>query len=664
MRYRAVTWTVVVWAVVSFAALAFERFIPVVENEDYLNHPGEYWQQAKSQEIHWRTFNAETLQEARRLDRPIFLLIGHGGNRFARRFDQTLELPRVAERLNRDFVCARIDELNDPKWRSAMLQISRVGQGQMTGFGAFVMSGEGYPLAFFDSAQGNLIQDRLLLAFLREAGLLYASQDTQLKLRMDEENFLLQGGQESVPPSVNAYYGHQQQYLNEPDSGKQFTTASPSRLWPQEWILAEEVGANGLGVSSSRADAGKGPDWIYGGYFLRSLGMGWQEVDPLKMITASAQMLEYKSLAYRRSPQPSDKVIIDRTFHHLVELLSGPIKPTYQTVELGDYNRSSAHSMSYHEFQKSLSAKEQNEAIAWLGMDVRRNPQMIPYLTSKDWDQAEFVTLLDQMRKAHTPEFIEGGFGLTYSRGAAIAALLKCAHYTQDFNQKVDAMTRFATFRNDVRVGPNDVYGNYIQPLRMGNLPDYLAYADAAWSAYMLSGDQEYWDEAYAVVERAMVLFAEDTGVPVIAPQEDLGEAGSRFAVAEIADGYARSCSGLCMQLLSVLAASSRDASARSKLRNQAAALVTDLSAVVEIMPFGAGGFMRGIVQFQSDAVLIAGPDVIGDVSWANPLPVIAGLEPGFMVRYQGSLLGPFSASEARVWTAEHVSSREVRLGE
>ncbi len=63
-----------------------------------------------SEAVEWRRWGQEALDEAQRLDKPLFLSIRHGGSYWSWAMEESFRDPRVAKLLNRDFVPVQEDQ--------------------------------------------------------------------------------------------------------------------------------------------------------------------------------------------------------------------------------------------------------------------------------------------------------------------------------------------------------------------------------------------------------------------------------------------------------------------------------------------------------------------------------------------------------------------------
>ncbi|MCH7945735.1 MAG: DUF255 domain-containing protein, partial [Armatimonadetes bacterium] len=108
--YVAVTFTVVMLAVIGAFARCGRDLVPPQEQNDLAAYQAEFLVRAARQRIKWRTTAMNPFAEARRLDRPLMVFAGGSWCQAARRFDaDVFASPEVAARLNRDFVCVRVD---------------------------------------------------------------------------------------------------------------------------------------------------------------------------------------------------------------------------------------------------------------------------------------------------------------------------------------------------------------------------------------------------------------------------------------------------------------------------------------------------------------------------------------------------------------------------
>ena len=124
--YPMVTFVLVCVSVVGALHYAFSGMIPLPPENSLADQPGEYVQQGSRQPVKWRLLTSETFAEARRLDKPIMLVLGCAWSSLARRADGLLfDAPDLAERINQQFIPVRVDLSQDPAFLSAYLPASR-----------------------------------------------------------------------------------------------------------------------------------------------------------------------------------------------------------------------------------------------------------------------------------------------------------------------------------------------------------------------------------------------------------------------------------------------------------------------------------------------------------------------------------------------------------
>ena len=162
INYSAVTLTVCVLAVIAVLSYLGRELIPPPEPNRLSKYDAEFLSRAKYQPIYWHTTDMESLpvdlvtgsgqsaqiQEpfarAKNEDKPLMLFIGSGWSLGARRFDESVfGSPDIAARLNRDFVCVRIDLSYQPEWRGALLPISSHDGTTDPGFSVWFLQPDG-----------------------------------------------------------------------------------------------------------------------------------------------------------------------------------------------------------------------------------------------------------------------------------------------------------------------------------------------------------------------------------------------------------------------------------------------------------------------------------------------------------------------------------------
>ncbi|MBI3721959.1 MAG: DUF255 domain-containing protein, partial [Fimbriimonas ginsengisoli] len=170
----AVTAAVVgVLALAGLAARILQPAIPPPKLNRLGAEASESLRAAAGQRIDWRTASPEAFAEARRLDRPILLMIAASWCKAARDLDhECLSGSQIQNYLDRSFLCIRVDGQDRPDWLNAFLPVSRLRLDVPfeVGMQIWILDPEGKPFDFIGRVPGEPKFDRReLLARLVQA---------------------------------------------------------------------------------------------------------------------------------------------------------------------------------------------------------------------------------------------------------------------------------------------------------------------------------------------------------------------------------------------------------------------------------------------------------------------------------------------------------------
>src|SRR5260370_37946969 len=101
--------------------------------------PSAYLKSAAHQPVHWRPWGEEAFARSRAEDKPILLDIGAVWCHWCHVMDgESYEDPHVAELLNRDFICVKVDRDERPyvhrRYQPAVAAVTGQGGGPLTAF--------------------------------------------------------------------------------------------------------------------------------------------------------------------------------------------------------------------------------------------------------------------------------------------------------------------------------------------------------------------------------------------------------------------------------------------------------------------------------------------------------------------------------------------------
>lgn len=619
--YGATVFVLLTWLGFTTAAHFGRSAIVPEENLELANNPSRYLAQAAEQKVRWRPMEPSVFTDARRQGRPIFLIIGAGWSRFAADYDELFLQPDVAERLNRDFLCVRVDVTHDPAWSSVFLPLTRAARRDAPGFQMVILTPEGRLIDSPSDAE-LAMSDRFFLAYLQrvqaraaEAGTLEAEE------QQAREIFLLRGGSAGGALDVSTYVGRLA-LLSTTEPGA-YLTIRGARIWPQEWLLLAEWGMREeTNVILRRIVRSPMTDWLKGGFFVRAAGNRYENVEFAKTALGTAGVLDVIGEMHRTHPDPAHRLAGERAFDFLLRDTLGDEGRSYFWAQEDTIGRSARYSFNALSLNERVGPATADYARKHLGLDVQANPRMSvtiarPEVLMSNRRQLEAVLRRLNQENADAP-MESGGVGAYWIQAQSLAAMLRFARRTDDVARVQLALDASRQHRLRMRTGLDEVVAGNARTGFRASLFDYLSYADMAWEAFVTSGDVGWREDGETVLSRALFLFGDafsglHPGVPPDLLATGSGRATSDpFTVAEIVDRNMISASGLAFSVVGRYASLARP-EVRDRMMKRMLRLESRVQMAASQLELGLGGLMRGGLALRSGVVIALGRVPLSD---------------------------------------------------
>ncbi|MEZ5162901.1 MAG: DUF255 domain-containing protein [Fimbriimonadaceae bacterium] len=604
------TFLVTFWILVASVAYLLRPLIPDPEPNLLVNQPGDFVRAAQSQKLKWTLFGSQAFVEARRQDKPILLVTGTGWSKLGQRMDRFFETDDIVRKLNHDFICTRVDTIENPAWRSALLQFRRAEFAEDPTFGMYILTPTGKILLAPSSIQLWQVNDRGLLTMLKTAlerkgsGEFDPAQEQQ-----EESQFWVRGGSLAEPFDPSSYLEKMVSRMD-PSSGG-FRGQSHVRLYPQEWLLMYEMGDDeNLAACISPVLQSPAVNLLDGGFFWDSDSTNWWNVNYSEVASANFDMLDL--LANRAADGDDLSRILAKQLSYRIINQWGDGMPVYRDAFQADNRRSLTYSWTVNRLKSELTPLQQLRAESALGMDVKSNPQLSPYIRRVDaylGQRDEIEKLLEVLRDNRQDGKVTVGdrhdLGV---QARSVAAVFRAALLLEDQFLLGRATAEFHRLQDVMRIGLDDVYRrNFDGAVKPGDLMDYLAYAEMVLATQYFQPNSEVLKEGQAVLDRGVFLARESGGDLVLGNWKDLLPDGDPFTFPDLTDSYSRSAVSKVIHLLVEYGLMSRDP--HTCLMNMARAeqWLERYSSSVDSLSLGAGGFARAANVF-SHPFLVAIP--------------------------------------------------------
>lgn len=675
--YPAVTLLMTALVLMGGAVYVGRRMIPPPEPNRLVSASSDYLLQGANQDIDWWPLSSEAFAEARRLDRPIFLLISAKWSFAGRQADrEAFDNQEVVERLRKDFLCIRVDAAEMPEWLSAYLPVRRAIIGFEPSFQVWVLDPR---LRVFATALREDPRQKMDYVFMID------------RMRQARERWLQIRGKGPTPYNPG----------NEQREDLTILTRGPvlDRIDFDRHLLSLQRGVSAFGgfpvnrFQAVRANcwrfllmmgeteflrASLDPvlltpivDWLDGGFFRLADGEDWKLIEFDKLARQNAEMMALLAKVWTRRQDPLYRHVAEQTYAALAGgFAADGLVRGYRIGDEGEDGRSARDSFPLAFLrggwaESRFSVSERRWLAENLGLEPRANPRMIPYLPSRevfDHDRARLEGMLEQLREAKedVPEQFGGDRqldvnGYVAARILETGRLLASETMIRRGLDLADQLTRFRAGTDEVRHSLRSDAGEH------KGLIDYLAYADAALHAYLCTGATRVFQDGLAVLRRGLELYLDEVGLPNASTYTGLQPIPEGIIAPNLCDDIIESSAAMTMRLLFAYGCIERglDATRPSELLEQARNMMRRLGSAADAMGTRASGYFCAAKQIVQDrCAIVVGRDSVrlsralstmATTSVVAPLLVEPddGVRPGIYIVRSSGLEGPLPPDDA-----------------
>ncbi len=667
--FGIVTGVVVILAALAFLSRALLGTIPKGPENRLAIEQSDYLQQGAHQAIDWYPLTETPFVEARRKDKPVMFVVGNACSSTGRFLDNVVfPAPELRGYIAQNFICVRVDSLDYPEFANAYLPITR-GAANDSGRAGIPTDLQVWFLTPAGELFGYTAQTSVLIPFDQSSFLqrLVAAVDQFDRIRKR----LSEAGQEqradiakvrSEAPGMTpdfAAFGDLLASATGRSGG--FPLNGFQRLWPNAWRYQLLCGRyEEYAQSISRAVHSPLVDVLDGGFFSRSASLDWHGISYDKLAAENAGMLRTLTLGGLLMRDPDQMWLARRTFDSLAgEFVQAGYIAAGRIGDEDSGGRSARSSFSPRRMRELMGDNADRE---WLhqnfGLRVETNPQMSPILRSIALAREQppvfdrYVAAL--LKSAPAPKFT--GLGQLDSGGFAVARLLESARLMGDRDRMSRAETLFLQLDGFRTV--DDVRHSTSPTARLhGYLGDYLAFADASFQYFLVTGNDLALQNGAAVLKRGLFLYAGKTqGEYDLSPPPDTKLAPQDTDSPEIVDNSHESCTAMVIRLCSAYAR----AGIAPELKQVADDTFARFSSIAsQLGPFAAGYYCAALDVPDSVFACVAGAGAVEKASAIAAeaptrlvIPAVGGLakrlgKPGIYVIADASVQGPLSKAAA-----------------
>jgi uncharacterized protein YyaL (SSP411 family) len=598
--------------------------IPPAGTNDLRTESSEFLISGSQQSVKWTTLDYDPLATARRLDKPIMLMIGSPGSSATRFADKYWFRDRdLTDMVNSYTVPVRVDASTYPQLQSLFLSVARSRIGFDPLFQIWFISPRGklingvYITNSFRAPSASWMMTRIR-TIAREDRAKWSGEDTEDKNATDrellEQDILEQPGfdqhlaflRSSIDPRFGGLVSQNRQVVR-------------PFAWQYLWLLGSR---EELEASLRPALQSSLVDWLDGGFFRYTNTPNFAQIEVDKMARANADMVLTLGLLHSDDSSSPALEIARDAFDFLTDKMwQGESMAAYQRGDANVVGRSPRYSVSVVELRNSFEPAMREWSRQHLGLVYEVNPQML--LRAKDISKPfsqEGQKLLKELRRLKGPTKPEkfGGKGQLNVTAYCLARMMEFARFTRD-PVRAKKVLDMAPAVDRFRIGDTLIHSDDGRSRTDGTLNDYLSYSEFCYQRYCLTGRLDYLERGLWALRRALFLFSTDT--VGLYTEGRWPFQGSKFAVSEglsITDEFGQSSASMAIRLtrrygaaqrLVVLPSPTQSEESRSLLTISGEISSRIGAAINQAQDRVSSAFTESYLTQNSEAIYVYGPN-------------------------------------------------------
>lgn len=668
--YPAVLGTTLVLTSVFVLTYLFKPLIPDPEPNPIVATRGSFMKGAAKQLVKWRSLSDQPFAEAKRLDKPLVLIVGSSWNTTARIFDRdVLSDVDIAERLNREFVPVRIDSTVRPEWEFGPLPLLGVSLGVEPGWYAVAIDPSGKLLSWMARADYQQILDTpTFQAWISTVASSRLSKPTkqqqELTKQYNLETQFLNGPTLPYKSDVSAYVNS---VLAGAHSPRPFEVNGISTWSPEDWRLLIETGniefaRKGLRTVLQSSNV----DWLHGGLFRSDGNPGNGGTRFEKLYVQNAEMACVFAEIYVRTQDEAFRVMAEKTFDFVASrIIKSDQSYSFEYGDAGDLGRFPGISIRPTLLRRRFDPGDQSWLESRLLLNADKNLQMIPTVVDIDnylKNREQYENYFKRIRgilPSYRPKF--GGEDLANNLGFMTARLIESARVLQDEVRRKKISPILNRLRQ-FQIGGDSVTQS-LEPSSnaIAFLGDYLGFADAMFQNFLATGNAADRDNGVRILSRATTLFIEPgTGVARSIPVERANPEAVWASFPNPIDGSQCSLVGSAIRLFQTGSIFNFGTKVGKDFRSVSEKMSAKFLPLTVKAPLRLGGVVRSSMEVTQDlGVMVASADPwLKAKALANRFPGVlifpltirnpasTAIKEGVYIIKKGQLTGPFSDSD------------------
>lgn len=690
---------VVIFAFGALLRLA-KPLIPPEQPADVIREPAEYARAVLADRIPWMGMGPLALSEARRLDRPLLVLIAAPWSAVGRSLEEgAFRDADVRAFVRRNFVAVKIDPAQRPEWFNTFLPVSRVRLGFLPDAQLWLLDSEGRILSeVFFRDPSSRIDPAWLLARLVEFRDRYRTARLEpwnleppgVQQRIDLESLEAEG---DGGPLDLASFAESVRSAIGPNGG--FVGAGGSVGIPPQAFRFLEILGDEEALRRALEPVLLSPlvDWVDGGVYLRPVDRDLRTPQYDKVALHNAEMMRALALADALWPDALARQVAEDCYHFL---FSGLRQGEYLAAcRVGDEKRNGRSSRSSFPPRDLRSAADATDLFRQYGTEpfdvaewcrenlclrVEENPCMVPRIRSASvvsQDRARLAVARAWLRRiadSKRPPVLAAP-GMADANLTAVANGFMVARLWGD-RKKLEEVGDLWDRLDVLETGGDVARGMHLTDPGSPYLGDYLAFADAALQDFLATGRVVSLERGLRVLLRARELF--QTGQPGSwALTTEAATVLPDARAPEIVDNVGESCTAKAMRLSfaygRLLRGKGPSALVAAVLSQDAAAALARYSALAGTLGLDAAGYAAAAWSLLDERhAVVVGPDCVDRAAslyrrvpfrlvapCLGPVrPDLARAKPGIYVIEGAKANGPLSEEQAvRLLSARTLSA-------
>ncbi len=662
----------IVVCILTFLGLASQyllKHIPAPPTNRLALESAEYLMQGDAEPVDWYPYGDEAFALARRTGKPILMLVGTTWSKFARSMDHDV-FPKseVSRYLSRNFVCIRVDGVENPEWMSAFLPLGRIRAGFLPGFQGWVLDPSGRVIDFIGRNNFNTkVDDKAFLDMLVQGK---SSFDESQSLnpgavapgeiqRQDIQR--IQEGHAKLVPPFSGYAMYLSGRIHPKFGG--FPSRGTQQLFPNALRYLLLVGRR------DDFDRALDPmlftsivDLMDGGFFRLSETPDWRTINFDKLACVNAEMMGVISLGEALKPNPIQRRIAADTFDFLTgQMIRDGMVAACRVGDESGIGRSLRSSFSPRRTRDVLGGYK-DWAQDNLGLKLGDNPLMVPHLVSEKSFEDPFEKAMKLMREDSGDSVKLSGIAKLNVNGFVAARLIETARLWNDRNRLQAALAivdGLHEFRLQDRLYPSR---GSLSP-GASYLGDYTAYCDAMLQDFLATGRIVSFQNGLTMMRQTLHIFSGDFSGEFVTRQRPTSLLGPQDTlVPEVVDVTKESCTAQIIRLLKAYGRLLGPTSEGSEFQQRSYTAMNLFAGLIDEGGADVGGYYCAAAQVVDDAYAVCvGPQSqeLSDQFYrrvptrfvaAAYGPVRKDLQnraPGVYVIRDGALSGPFTVEQA-----------------